>query len=149
MLAASLIAVAQNQTGNQIEEPFSIAITTPDANIKPDGEVVIQIRLTNTSNHPINAGYHVLWGINEGYAYEVRDRSGNILPRNEPKGGGEGSFRQRTLNPGESLQNTVVLSSVYDMSSPGEYVVQVSRSISGNEKDGVVKSNTIKITVTP
>ena len=149
VLITSLILVAQNGTGNQTEEPFSIVITTPDATVRPDGDVAIKIRLTNTSDHPINASYQVIWGINEGYKYEVRDTNGNVLPRKEQKGGAEGSLRFRTLNPGESLQNNVVLSRVYDMSSPGEYVIQVSRNISGNETDGVVKSNKLKITVTP
>jgi hypothetical protein len=34
-----------------------------------------------------------------------------------------------------------------DFSQPGEYVIQVSRNIGDDEKQGVVKSNIITITV--
>jgi hypothetical protein len=40
------------------------------------------------------------------------------------------------------------ISGLYDLSQPGQYKIQVSRAISDNPKAGVVKSNTITVTVT-
>jgi hypothetical protein len=37
----------------------------------------------------------------------------------------------------------------YDPSQPGEYVIQLSRPISDDPKNGVVKSDKLTITVTP
>jgi hypothetical protein len=41
------------------------------------------------------------------------------------------------------------VSRLHDMSRPGQYVIQVSRYVSDNLKDGVLKSNIITVTVTP
>ena len=53
----------------------------------------------------------------------------------------------RTLKPGESVSNITNVARWPDFSKPGEYVIQVSRHVNDDEKQGVVKSNTITITV--
>jgi len=51
------------------------------------------------------------------------------------------------LKPGESVSEVTNLARWVDFSQPGEYVIQVSRNIGDDEKQGVVKSNIITITV--
>jgi hypothetical protein len=41
------------------------------------------------------------------------------------------------------------ISLLYDLSQPGAYTVQLSRTLSDDPKDGVVKSNAITVKVTP
>jgi len=149
LVLTTLVNLPQGGTSGQGPEPFSIVIAAADSTVKINTDLVIKVRLTNNSDHPINASYHVLQGVNMGYQYEVRDANGNVPPHKEQKSGMEGSLRLRTLNPGESLENTVTLNRLYDMSVPGKYVIQFSRNISGYEKDGVVRSNKITVTVTP
>ncbi len=74
-------------------------------------------------------------------------RSGrSITPRlGQPAHG----WPARILKPGESMDiNGDYLSRLYDLSQPGEYMVQLSRTVSGDPKDGVVKSNTIALSIT-
>ena len=60
-----------------------------------------------------------------------------------------GHWIRRTLKPGESADSVTGVSPEYDMSRPGQNVIQLSRPISDNPDDGVVKSNKVTITVTP
>ena len=54
------------------------------------------------------------------------------------------------LKPGGSNSFDSYIGRRNDMSRPGKYMIQVSRFISGTRKeDGVVKSNTITVTVVP
>ena len=61
----------------------------------------------------------------------------------------QGSFRSVTLKPGESLDEGTLVSRVFNMAEPGEYSVQLSRALSGDQQKGVVKSNTITVNVVP
>jgi hypothetical protein len=55
----------------------------------------------------------------------------------------------RVIKLGNTFEGTSDIGRLYDMSRPGKYHVQVSRRASENEKDGVVESNKIRVTVTP
>jgi hypothetical protein len=52
------------------------------------------------------------------------------------------------LKPGEAQAGTATITRLYDLSRPGNYTIQVSQPLSDNPEDGVVKSNTITVTVT-
>jgi hypothetical protein len=82
------------------------------------------------------------------YSYDVRDSSG-ILVEKKNRGRAVGSVTQRTVEPDETVEEEAVVSRVFDMSRPGQYVIQVSRAISGDPKDGVVKSNIITVKLVP
>jgi hypothetical protein len=51
------------------------------------------------------------------------------------------------LKPGESLEENVDISKLFDISYPGEYEVQLSRHISDDPKKETVESNKITIIV--
>jgi len=51
------------------------------------------------------------------------------------------------LKPGEKLEEDAVLNKLFDISSPGKYLVKVSRPVSDDPKDGGVESNEISISV--
>ncbi len=52
------------------------------------------------------------------------------------------------LKPGESSKEDAVLSELFTFSSPGEYVVQLSRYVDDDLQKQLVKSNKLTITVT-
>lgn len=54
------------------------------------------------------------------------------------------SRRQATVNPGEELQLSSVISNIYDMTAPGKYIIEARRYL----PDGtIIKSNEIAVTV--
>jgi hypothetical protein len=159
LLAGISVAVPNQSDGaNQVKPPFSITISTETPTVKAGAEVSIKVRITNASNHDINASSAYYRGVDGGmdasYDEEVRDSKGNLAKRkqsSEPESEVPltGSIRLRTLKPGESADAVTGVSQQYDMSRPGQYGIQLSRRISDNPKDGVVKSNKITVTVTP
>ena len=76
---AVMVCVAQSDTPNP-DQPFTITISArnPSANTKQ--AVEINIRLTNTSKHPINASQSLArgCGVDQSYTYDIRDASGRV-----------------------------------------------------------------------
>jgi hypothetical protein len=131
-------------------QPFSIAIAPATAAVKAGEEVYIKIHMTNKSDHNVDCSSVYVNGVDRRYYYAVRDNNGNSVKR--PIENLElypGSIQLCTLKPGESTTGGSRVSWLNDVSRPGKYVIQVSRGVSSNEKDGVVKSNKITLTVDP
>ena len=141
------------QTG---EVPFSIAISAQSDLMKVGSEILVEITLTNTSNHEIRVGKapgNQPLAESE-YSIDVRDSKGHPAPDTEYGG----KVRQRkiwfyrsresvALQPGESLKDGAVITKLYDLSRVDRYTVQISRPIPEQWGKGTVKSNTINITV--
>jgi hypothetical protein len=83
------------------------------------------------------------------YTYDIRDQDGHVLKEREGFYNHPGSFERCELEPHKSISHEYLLSWLFDFSKPGTCSVQVSRGISGNDTDGVVRSNLAKIVVTP
>ncbi len=134
--------------------PFSITLSAEKPVVKAGSDVFIQIQMTNTSNHSIDCTRVASNGLDKAYEYELRDKSGaaiSAIPRKHPEIGEPFSAWPCVLKPGESTtKDDALISKLFDLSRPGKYVVQVSRLIAGDHKEqGMVKSNSITITVTP
>jgi hypothetical protein len=148
-----------------VGQPFVLTIsmespggqTGPNSyTVKADSDVFIKVHLTNTSKRKLSLGYDKdsRTNIDFSHQYEVRDSKGNLAkkrPISHPEIGSTGhGWPARILKPGESMDITGdYISRLYDMSRADAYMIQLSRSISGDPKDGVVKSNTITVTVMP
>jgi hypothetical protein len=144
-VALASVLVAQ-EPGKQ---PFSITISTDSPKVETGSDVDIRIKLFNTSDQAVDCSRWDSNGLDRRYIYDVRDEDGKSVEipgeHHELRGG---SWRGPCeLAPGESTNSGSRLSALYDFSKPGQYLVQVSRYIGTNEKRGVVKSNTITITV--
>ncbi len=135
------------------QRPLSIAISTPQSALKAGSEVRIEVTLTNTSNRRV-----LIQERNPATDYEidVRDQRGTAVPETDlgrklkepPVIPMNSRNFEMYLRPNESAKENIALSDLYDMSHPGQYTIQVSRAVSNKPKDGVVKSNTITVTVT-
>ena len=70
----------------------------------------------------------------------------------EPRPTFRGSFAGYMLKPGESREEDIVVSKLYDLSRPGRYAISASRRLSELATDPnskvVAKSNTLIITIT-
>ncbi len=132
------------------QAPFSLTITTSQTENKTGSEVRVTVTLTNTSNRQIMIG--VTSGMCD-YSVEVRDRGDKLAPATKYKRAincgvlGRNAFEW--LKPHEATTEEIAVSHFFDMSQPGEYSVLVARRPTKEFGNVVVKSNTLKITVTP
>jgi len=120
---------------------------------KAGAEIGINIEKQNTSKHDIDCSgaWSKLSGLDEGYQYDIRDANGAPVDKRSVENRLPFTLRPEThvCKPGESgATNNITLTRAYDLSRPGKYTVQVSQAAPGYGP-GVVKSNTITITVAP
>jgi hypothetical protein len=153
LLAGTSVVATGNPSGSarQVTPPFSIIISTETPVVRAGSTVSIKVRLTNTSRHDVSVTRAYFEGVDANYKQEVRDANGNLAKRerSEPTVHLGGHWVRHTLKPGESEDGVTAVSPEYDMTRPGQYVIQLSRPISDNPDDGVVNSNKITVTVTP
>jgi hypothetical protein len=135
--------------------PSQNAIQPGVASWKLGTAVFVIVTMINDSDRVVHYGL-----TNPGWDYEmdVRDASGNPVPETERlrelrenlKNGRIITGRNilGTLRPHETAQDTIEVSSFYDLSSPGEYSIQVQREFLDVGK-GFVKSTRLVLTVTP
>ena len=150
VLALGAVIPAQERAPR---EPFKIAIHAEKPIVSAGSPVLISLQLTNASKREINPGWirdvgGVIDTIDE---FDVRDSQGRLIPKktrnpNLPLVGSATSLA--TTKPGATSECIQDLARWFDLSRPGKYVVQASRPINGDKKEGTVKSNKITITVT-
>jgi hypothetical protein len=148
-LASASIIFAQ---ANPVKPTFSLTISAPNTEVTLGGEVSIEIRQTNLSEQTIDCSAQVDSGVNYNFKYDVRDQHGTAaakVVRAHPELGPAASYQGCNLPPGKSHTSGSLLSRIYQFNQPGEYTIQVSRPDTGNPGGGIVKSNTITITVLP
>jgi hypothetical protein len=115
-------------------------------------EAAVYLAITNMSDHPID--FDIGYGIND---VDVYDHDGNLAPLTEtgrryrgplPRGDPPIQHPQTVqhLQPGETKSGGMInLDSLYDLSRPGRYTVQV-KAFDGESKT-IVESNRITVTV--
>jgi hypothetical protein len=129
--------------------------TGPDSyTVKAGSDVFIKVHLTNISKRKLSLGYDKDSRTNVDFfhQYEIRDGNGDLAEKRKidhPEIGSTGhGWPARILKPGESMDITGdFISRLFDLSQLSQYTVQLSRAVSDDPKDGVVKSNTITVTV--
>ena len=151
--ALSLVFVAFAAVGSALgqttKEPFSITISTEKPTVEAGLPVDLRIKLFNTSDKVVDCSKWDANGLDRRYIYDVRDENGRSVEipgeHHELRGG---SWRGPCdLSPGESVNTGSRISALYDFTKPGQYLVQISRYIGSDEKEGAIKSNIITITV--
>jgi hypothetical protein len=154
-LLAAILILAAPANAQPPQPPFSITISAETTEVKTGSEVFITIQMKNISDHEVDCTKAFRNGWDDAYHYDVRDSHGNLAERKllapgHPEIKEDLSIWPCILKPGESNSFDSYIGRRNDMSRPGKYVIQVSRFIvSGHKESGVVKSNTITITVTP
>ena len=171
VLAASfLLLVSASVAQNSTKAPISITLSTPHSQYPVGQQIEIDIILENTSDKEISVlqdnarskaelSYEidVLNGTGRRPPYS---RWGKILHGQDPGDGTIGdvsdSHQIHHLQPHETLSDSAVLNTIYDLSSPGQYVIQVTKTsppsavkkrFPDTEPDKPVTSNAIKITI--
>jgi hypothetical protein len=154
VLVSSSSAGGRNALGFVLELAPSQNGTQPGvANWKVGAPVFVLVMMINNTSRTIHYSLR-----NSAFDYEmdVRDASGRPVPESE-------SFRKLkeqvknspvhgrnilvTLRPGETGQDAVGVNGLYDLSSPGQYSIQMRREVPDVGK-GFVQSNRLELTVT-
>jgi len=141
--------------GHPPKEPFMIQIIAAGQTVKVGTGVDIEILLKNTSAEPLSCSANIsdLTGQDPYFRFDVRDDHGHLVPKRvypHPELAEGHPIMDCTVRPGETRTEGQDVARIYDMTRPGEYVIQVFRAISStNEKAGLVGSNKITVTVTP
>jgi hypothetical protein len=160
-VVAVVAAVARAQVSPTQKPAISLTINTAQQTFKAGTVLNVKAALVNNSNQNIS----LWWGSGEGVPYSVEVRRiqdqklasetrpglirnhrialSELTPQELDRSGA--SF---TLKPGESSNEDFDVSKYYDLTTPGEYTVQlITPQIP--EIKGEFKSNVLTVTVTP
>lgn len=148
--APRFIAAAEDN-----KQPFTITISAYHETVKVGETIRLHVSLINISDQtlvfrrsvsPYTAEHH--------YSVQIHEKNGKDVLETEYGRHVRlhqliGSDTAALLKPGEKLEEDIVLSTVFDLTSSGEFEVQLTRPVSEepNEKE-TVKSNIITIIVT-
>ena len=123
--------------------------------VRAGKDVGINITKRVTSKHDVDCStaWSNMSGLDEKYQYDVRDSAGNPAAKHailSPLPWASQTSSQ-VCRPGEgdSGSGNNSITRLYDLSKPGSYSIQVSQPVSDNPADGIVKSNIIRVRVTP
>jgi hypothetical protein len=135
-----------------IQPPFLLDIRSLAASVRGHFgfKAGVDLAITNRSDHPID--FDIGYGVND---VDVYDGDGNLALLTEtgrryrgslPRDGPPNPHTTQHLQPGETKSGGMInLDSLYDLSRPGRYTVQV-RAFDGESKS-IVESNRITVTV--
>jgi hypothetical protein len=148
-----------NAAGDRKVRGFSLQLAPSQNAIQPGvpvwkagGPIFVLVLMTNNSNRTVQFSF-----TNPGRDYEmdVRDASGKPVPESEllrqiKKSAQNGFIEGRNilvvLKPHETAQDTIGVSSFYDLSIPGKYSIKVRRVFPDVGK-GFVQSNCLEFTI--
>ena len=109
--------------GESATQPFVIAISSDSQAVGAGSDVAITVRLKNTSNRELDLSANIssLTGVDPNYIYDLRDGSGNSVPRKvyEHPELATGHVVFRTVKPGESMSETEPIGRLFDLSKRG------------------------------
>jgi hypothetical protein len=132
-------------------QPFTIAISAPTPIVKAGSDVWVIVKITNhsTENLDESGSINGMTGLDPYLVFEVRDLRGDSIANKVYKRPelASGYPVNRSIKPGETLTEEQDVSRLYDMTHPGNYVVQVFRRSSEVKQSRSVKSNKVTIEV--
>lgn len=133
---------------------LTLTITPAPTEIKTGSEVTVNLTLTNVSDRDVTLEFTSPLG---DYVTEVRDSTGKLVPDTEFKRKSSdphgihlkmsGRDIITHLKPGEAWKDRIPVSLSSDMLQPGQYSVQVMWRAPKEFGGGIVKSNTVTVTV--
>jgi hypothetical protein len=163
LVIVALFLGQSNQSVPPSRGEFTLQISMKDSGLTIGTEARVSVVLTNTSDRTFAIVKKPKFG--EGRAGEdvvsvyVLDGAGRLAPETkyghklrsgedppgEPKTGRSDSAVLKPVPPGEADTSAVTLNTLYELTQPGTYTVQVQRLGSNNV---LVKSNTLTFTLT-
>ncbi|MCU1240459.1 MAG: hypothetical protein JWO71_1185 [Candidatus Acidoferrum typicum] len=153
-----IISVQPAPSECAVKPAITITISSDRMDISPGSPLPVEITLLNTSNHDVVVGQDLSRKGEFVYTIKVKEDTGSEASKTDYHRAHRGeptkkpilineSLFQVTVQPGKTLKDDVDISTLYDLTQPGKYTVQVER-VDPISKT-VVKSNSIIVTVTP
>jgi hypothetical protein len=149
MILPCLFGTNLPQGANQ---PLSLSITAQQQVVQIGSEVKIRTTLTNLTNHVITLHDRIRAC---DYPVQVRDESGKLAAETDYQRhlNCNARFAESrnilvALKPQESREDEIIINQLFQLNSPGNYSIQVSRRIPKELGPEAIKSNTVTITVT-
>jgi len=109
------------------------------------------VKITNHSTERIDESESIsgMTSLDPNLVFDVRDTRGSLIARKVCEHPERATRRNvnRSIGSGATVTQQQNISRFYDVTQPGSYVVQVSRSPSREPTSGVVKSNKLTIEV--
>jgi hypothetical protein len=146
---AGLLSLATAQ--DHASSPFSLLLISEQATFVVGSPIMVELTTTNNSGKPLRLGK-----TNPGteYQIEVHDEQGQPIAQTPlyKELQHPGYVLRSTsivLKPHESSKETFDVARFFELNIPGQYSIQVQRPISRPLGTGVVKSNTVMVTVGP
>lgn len=130
---------------------------TPGTGIETNGEFFSHVEVRDSKGHlaPETRYYRMLLGKTDDGARLAATKKSSAAAASErpaPRPAIGGSFTGHLLKPGESREQEIIVSKLYNLSQPGQYTISASRRLSDITTDPnskiVAKSNTLTISVT-
>jgi hypothetical protein len=143
------IAVLLVSSALAANDKLSIEATAPQGEIKAGSQVVVHLKISNNSNSVVT---YVDRQRDCDYKVDVLTSLGTPArptPSNKDlKCNGPSSGRKIvvTLNPGETQEDDIELTHLFNMEQPGSYSATISRKYPGV---GNVTSNTVSVNIVP
>jgi hypothetical protein len=126
--------------------PASIAIHATTSSVAPGEDIRLEVTMTNNSTAPLAFFHQPGPNFLDFANFLIAGPSGaTLMPL--PTVYGARSARGDALAPGDQTQQAVALNSMFDMTTPGAYTVQVVYHFGRNNPDIKVLSNVVAITV--
>src|ERR1700733_10740859 len=166
MKALILVLAASMALAQQPQPAFTITISAGQTVVTVKSPIEVQVTLKNTSNHDLRVFTDNSYKAElSGFGAEVTDAQGlapKITRYHDLLTGGKAP-REKVANPDEhfvmvasggaepvapggTIELHMNIGKMYDLSKPGVYTIQVTRT---DTADGItVRSNPLKITVT-
>ena len=145
-----LLSLAPIAAQNGSQQPLTITISALTPSVKAGSDVWVIVKITNHTTERLDESEIIsgMTSFDPKLVFEVRDTGGNLMGKvyEHPKRAAELKL-DRSILSGATLTQQQNLSRFYDVSHPGSYVVQVSRSPSPGSTTEVVKSNNLTIEV--
>jgi hypothetical protein len=162
VLLSLIVSVVPTSMKGADPQPFSLTIRPRSDSVPSMHDVFLDISLTNTAGKIIT---FVCPPQVETYAVDITGPNGkeavptNIgrqILGNAVRGSREPQnpvldlrgYLSVTLLPGQVFKDGILLTEIYDMTTPGNYSVRLKRRIPSDLGVGEVESNGVKITVT-
>jgi hypothetical protein len=152
LIFALTVTGQQPVPSSDVNAAFSLAITVAPANAKAGDDVLVTIKLQNTSNSvyqlPIALEYKRAEA--NGFVPEVIDLNGVKIPRKHRPEDDRRRAESRTMvgiKPGAVFEEKLDLSKLFDLTTPGSYKVVVHRV--DRQNNVKVKSNIVTFNIEP
>lgn len=150
---AMLMPVLGRGAADQSEPkpPITISLTLETITVKAGAAVSVRTVLTNNSKQPFDASgcYCGPAGLDSLFKWEVHDNGHLVAKRAypHPELATGKIILDRVVKPGGQLSGSQDISRLYDMTKPGKYTILAILELPKKMGGGIIKSNTITITV--